>query len=68
MFVHCLSLLLLFVWLSVRTLLCFAVLSVLSELTIISQGKRELVALLLLYSECHVAVIVLFPLPRGAMA
>ena len=67
LFVHCLSLLLLFVWFSVRSVLCFAVFSVLSEFAIISQGKRELVALLLLYSECNVAVIALLPLPRGAV-
>ena len=37
----------------------FAVLCVLSSLTIISLEKRELVALLLLCSECHVAVIII---------
>ena len=47
---------------------CFAVLSVLSSFAIISLGKRELVALPLLCSECHVPVC--YPsltLPRGAM-
>ena len=44
---------------SVRSLFCFAVLCVLSSFAIISLGKRKLVALLLLCSECHVAVIVL---------
>ena len=44
---------------SVSFLFCFAVLCVLSSFGIISQGKRELVDVLLLCSECHVAVIVL---------
>ena len=38
---------------------CFAVLCVGSSFAIILLGKRELVALLLLCSECHVAVVVL---------
>ena len=38
---------------------CYAVLCVPSRFAIISLGKRELVALLLLFSECHVTVIVL---------
>ena len=42
---------------NVRTLLCFAVLCVLYGFVVISQ--RELLALLLLCSECHVAVIIL---------
>ena len=45
--------------LSVRSLFCFAVLCVLSGFEIILLGKKELVALLLLCSECHVAVIIL---------
>ena len=44
---------------SVTSLFCFAVLGVLSSFAIISLGKRDLVALLLLRSECHVAVVVL---------
>ena len=43
--------------LSVRSLFCFVVHFVLSSFAIISLGKRELVALLLLCSECHAAVI-----------
>ena len=43
----------------IRSLFCFAVLSVVSSFAIISLRKRELVALLLLCSECHVAVVVL---------
>ena len=41
-----------------RSLFCYAVLCVLSSLKIISLGKRMLVALLLLSSVCHAAVIV----------
>ena len=40
-------------------LFCFAVICVLSSFAIISLGKRELTALLLLCSECHVSVIAL---------
>ena len=39
-------------------MLCFAELYVHSSFAIISLGKRERVALLLLCSECHVAIIV----------
>ena len=46
---------------------CFAVFCVVSSFAIISLGTRELVALLLLCSEYHVAVIVCFTLPRGSM-
>ena len=42
----------------VWSLFCFAVLCVLSSFAIISLGKRELVALILLSSWCHVAVFV----------
>ena len=42
-----------------RPFFCFAVLSVASSFAIILLGKRELVALLLLCSECHVAVVFL---------
>ena len=59
LFIHCLLLLPLFCGFCVRFLFCFAVLCVLSSFAIISLGKRELVALLLLCSECHGAVIVL---------
>ena len=38
---------------------CLAILCVVSSLTIISLGKRELVALVLLCSEFHVAFVVL---------
>ena len=38
---------------------CFAVLSVLSSFAVISLRMSELVALLLLCSDCHVAVITL---------
>ena len=38
---------------------CFTILYVLSRFAFISLGKRELVVLLLLCSECHVTVIVL---------
>ena len=38
----------------------FTVLCFLSSFAIISLGNRELVALLLLCSECHVAVIVIW--------
>ena len=44
---------------SFGSLLCFAVLCALASFATISLGKRELVALLLLCSECHVTVIVL---------
>ena len=57
--IHCLLLLPLFVAFHVRFLFWFAVLCVLSSFVIISLGKRELVALLLLCSEGHVSVIVL---------
>ena len=36
---------------------CFALICVFSSFVIISLGTRELVAILLLYSDCHVAVI-----------
>ena len=39
---------------------CFTVLCVLSSFAIICLGKSEPVTLLLLCSECHVAVIVLW--------
>ena len=42
-----------------RYLFCFAVFFAISSFAIISLGKREPVALLLLCSKCHVAVIVL---------
>ena len=49
----------LFVGIWCWVLLCFAISCVLSSFAIILLlGKRELVALLLLCSECHVAVIV----------
>ena len=38
---------------------CFAVLCAAFSFAIITLGKRELIALLLLRSECHVAVIIL---------
>ena len=38
---------------------CFAVICVLSSIAVIWLGKRELVALLLLFAERHVAVIAL---------
>ena len=47
--------------LNVKSLFCFEVLCVLSSFSIISLGKRELVAFLLLCSVCHVASIVLWP-------
>ena len=43
----------------VWSLFCFAVLCVLFSLAVISIGKRDLVALLFLCFECHIAVIVL---------
>ena len=52
-FSHCLW------WFSVRSLSCFAVLCALPSFAIIWLGKRELVALHLLFSDCLVAVIVL---------
>ena len=45
----------------VRSLFCCAGLCVLSSFTMISLGKRELVALLVLSSWCHVAVIGICP-------
>ena len=48
--------------------ICFALLCVLSSFAINSLGKRELVAFLLLCSECHVAGIVFFTLPCGSMS
>ena len=42
----------------VRSPFCFAVICILSSSAIIPLGKRELVALLLLCSECHVTFIV----------
>ena len=44
----------------IRSLFWFAVLCVFSSFVIISVRKRELVALLLLCSKCHVSVIVLW--------
>ena len=41
------------------SLFCFAGVCVISSFAIISLGTRELVALLLLCSICHVALIVL---------
>ena len=59
LFIQCLLLLPLFVGvISVSSLLCFAVFCVLSSFAIISMGKRELVALLLLRFECLVDVVV----------
>ena len=52
---------------SVRSLFCFAVLFVLYSFAIISLGKRELVALLLLCSECHVPIFILRFLSHDAM-
>ena len=43
----------------VNSLFCIAVLCVLASFAIISLGQNELVALLLLCYECHVAVIIL---------
>ena len=43
----------------VGSLFCYAVLCVLSSFAIIPLGKRKLVALLLLCSGCHIAVIAL---------
>ena len=43
----------------VSSLVCISVCCVRSSFAVISLGKRELVALLLLCSECHVAVIVI---------
>ena len=54
--IYCLLLLPLF---CVRYLFCFAVLCVLSSFAIIWLGNRELAALLVLCSECHVDVIIL---------
>ena len=45
--------------LSIRSLFCFAILCVVSSFANNLLGKRELVALLLLCFECHVAVIFL---------
>ena len=59
LFINYLLLLPFLVGFSIRSLFCFAVLCVVSIFAIISLGKRELVALLLLCSECHVTVIVL---------
>ena len=42
------------------SLFCFAVFCVVSSFAIISLGKRELFALLLLCSECYVAVLALW--------
>ena len=53
---------------SIRSWVHFEVFLVLSSFTITSLGKRELVALLLLCSECHVAVIFLLTLPCGPMS
>ena len=58
LFIQCLLLLPKFVGFSVGSLFCCAVLCVLSSFAIISHGKRARVALLLLCSECNVAVIV----------
>ena len=52
---------------SVRSMFCFALLCVHSSFAIISLRKRELVALLLLCSECHCRYYRSFTLPRGAM-
>ena len=43
----------------VRALFCYEVLCVLLSFAIIPLGKREVVALHLWYSECHVSVAVL---------
>ena len=61
LFIRCLLLLPLFVGFlcMVIDLLCSTLCYVLSEFAIISLGKKELVALLLLFYECRVAVIVL---------
>ena len=58
-FFNCLLSLPLFVGFCVRSLFCCAVVCDPSSHAIILLGKRELVALLLLSSECHVTVIVL---------
>ena len=44
---------------NVRALFCFAVLCIISSFAIVSLGKREQVALLVLCNECHVAVFVI---------
>ena len=44
------------------SLFCFAVLCFLSSFAIISLGKREVVALLLLCSECHMSLLSFFDL------
>ena len=54
----CCSYCLLGFYIGVRTLFRSAVLCVLSSFAIMSLGKRELVALLLLCPECHVVVLV----------
>ena len=66
LFIHCLTVVAPIVRGDLVLGFCFylAVLCVLSSFAIISQGKRELVALLVLCSGCHVAVVVL---PRGTM-
>ena len=59
MFIHCL-LLLPFLWgVSGRSFFCFAVLNDRFSFAIISREMKELVALLLLCSKCHVSVIVI---------
>ena len=53
---------------SVRSLFCFAVLYVLYVFfPIFSLGKREMVALLTLFSECHITVFRSLSLPRFAV-
>ena len=59
LFIHCLLLLPLFVGFCVKSLFCYAVLCALFSFTIISLGKRELVALLFMSSLRLVADIVL---------
>ena len=45
---------------TVRSVLCFAVRCIFSSFTIISLWKRDLVALLLLCSECHAMSLLSF--------
>ena len=60
LFNHCACLLPLFEFFFVRPLLCLAVLCVLSSFAIILLGSKELVALLLLCSECHHVAVIVF--------
>ena len=51
----------------VRSLLCFAVLCFFSSLTFVPPGKRELIAILYLSSECLNVMSLSLPLPNGAV-